>query len=107
MSAYTAQVFRDAGSRPVLVFSKGRKLYHAVVADATVRLETFETLRDLLPLDLKGDPYPAKRAASFWLNHDHREITPRAKLVLRGLVARKPRTTKPCAEQQQNLAANS
>ena len=50
-------------------------------------------------------------AASFWLNHDHREITPRAKLVLRGLGEHRRRgaqapyhktlrraTTKSCSE---------
>lgn len=80
----------DFGSVPYLVFAKGRKLYHAITADTMIRMTTLETLRGLRPLERKGKPYPPRRAASHWLNHDHREFaSARAKAVLRGLVARK------------------
>lgn len=91
MPKITPQVFRDANGRPLIVFAKGRTLYHAVKADDTIKLDTLETLRGLVPLEYKGQDYPPKRAASFWLNRSTREITKRAKAVLRGLVARQPR----------------
>lgn len=96
MATFHPQVFRyrdeDNAIRPALVFHKGRKLYHAVVAthDA-IKVATFETLRDLEPLQRRGEDYPPRRAASFWLNHDVRPVSKRALQVLRGLVARKPK----------------
>ena len=76
--------------RPVIVFRKGRKLYHAIAArDADVALVTFETLRGMRPLERAGEPYPPRKAASFWLNRDFRTVTKRAHQVLKGLVARK------------------
>ena len=80
---------RDGNGRPYIVFARGRALYHAVQAEDTIRLITLPNLRGLVPLERKGCPYPPKRAASFWLNHTDREITKRARQVLRGLVARK------------------
>jgi len=93
---FTPQVFnyRDDENvrRPALVFRKGRALYHAVVATATdIKLVTFPSLRGFSLAQYKGDEYAARRAASAWLNHDHRSITTRARAVLRGLVARRPR----------------
>lgn len=95
MPKFVPQLFRyrdeDNANRPALVFRKGRTLYHAVVAthDA-IKLETFATLRGLEPvLTRDGVEYAARRAASRWLNHDHRPIAKRALAVLRGLVARK------------------
>jgi len=86
----TPAVYFDANRRPLLVFSKGRVKYHAVaVEDRAITLTTLDTLRGLVEATRRGEPYPAKRAASFWLNHDHRPCTKRAKQVLRGLVARK------------------
>lgn len=83
-----------SGTRPVLVFAKGRTLYHAVEAgDSVIRLITLDSLRGLRPAELKGEPYPAKRAASRWLNHDWRSINARAEKILRGLVARRPKET--------------
>lgn len=76
-------------SEPCLVFAKGRKNFHAVAAQGRViHLVTFDTLEGLRPAERKGKPYPPRRAASFWLNHSSREITKRAKQVLRGLVKR-------------------
>ena len=84
-----AQVFRDANSRPLLVFAKGRTLYHAVIADdTTIKLTMLDSLRGLTPLTYREEDYPPKRAASFWLNHSVREITRPAKAILRNLVAR-------------------
>lgn len=87
---FIPQVLIDSNARPFIVFNKGRLLYKAVHADATqIKLVTIESLRDLRPLTLKGEPYPARKAASFYLNHDYREITKKARLVLKALVARK------------------
>ena len=83
------QVLADRNSRPLIVFAKGRTKYHAVAAmDKTITLVALDSLRGLAKLQRKGEPYSPKRAASFWLNHDHREVTKRAREVLRGLVRR-------------------
>ena len=79
-----------------LVFCKGRTLYHAIVARRNaITLETFPSLRgfDPLPVGLANCDgiYQPRKAASFWLNHDHRPIAKRARAVLRGIVARKPK----------------
>jgi hypothetical protein len=93
---YAAQVLVDANSQPYLVFAKGRTKFHAVTAkDRTIALVALPTLRDLRPLLRRGEPYPPKRCASFWLNHDHREVTKRTKQVLRGLVSRKSADASP------------
>jgi len=85
---YAPQVLLDGNNRPLIVFGRGRLLYSAVVAGDNIKLAKIDTLRGLRPAELKGDPYPVRRAASYYLNHTDREITPRAKLVLRGLVRR-------------------
>jgi hypothetical protein len=80
------------GSRPLIVFRKGRTKFHAVAARETdIALVTLDSLRGLRELTRHGEPYPAKRCASYWLNKDYRPIAKRAKAVLRGIVARKPR----------------
>ena len=87
---FIPQVLVDQGGRPLLVFRKGRTKYHAVVARSSdIALVTLDTLRGLREVQRRGEPYPARRCASFWLNRDHRPITKRAKQILRGLVARK------------------
>lgn len=92
MTQVTPQVFLDHNARPLLVFRKGRVKYHAVAArDTTIALVTLDTLRGLRPATRKGEDYPPRRAASFWLNHDCRHITKRARQVLRAMVARKER----------------
>ena len=84
------EVLIDGNATPYLVFAKGRVKYHAVVAgDRSITLVALDSLRGMRPLQRKGQPYPPRRAASFWLNRDHRTITKRARSVLRGLVARK------------------
>jgi len=85
---YQPQVLLDHNARPLIVFGKGRTLYSAVVADTTIKLVKLETLRGYRQATLKGEPYPVRRAASYYLNHTDRPITDRAKLVLRGLVRR-------------------
>lgn len=89
---YEAAVYLDHNAQPLIVFAKGRLKYHAIEAGNTVRLVTLDNLRGLRQPLYKGDVYPPRRAASFYLNHSVREITPRAKSILRALVARKPRT---------------
>lgn len=80
-------------SRPVLVFAKGRTKFHAITTTArAITLTTLNTLRGLAELQRGDEPYPPQRAASFWLNRDHREVTKRAREVLRGLVRRKAAT---------------
>ena len=99
---FIPQVFayrdEDNARRFALVFRRGRTLYHAIVATSdAIKLETFQTLRGMALAQYRGDDYAPKRAASRWLNHDHRPIANRARAILRGLVARKPRglTTAP------------
>ena len=93
MPPYPPQVLLDEHAHPLIVFAKGRTLYHAITArDRDIALLTLDTLRGLRPLLRQGLPYPPKRAASFWLNHAHRPPTKRAAAVLRGLVARKAAT---------------
>ena len=89
--SYTPQVLLDGNNRPLIVFGKGRLLYSAIVAGDNIKLTKLETLRGMRSAEFKGEPYPVQRAASFYLNHTDREITPRAKLVLRGLVRRQSR----------------
>jgi hypothetical protein len=87
------QVLIDPNGRPLILYARGRKKFHAVAANGKIRLVALDSLRGLRPLQRNGAPYPARRAASYWLNHDHREITARAKLVLRSLVARRTNGT--------------
>lgn len=90
--AFVPRVLLDQ-SRPMIVFRKGRTKYHAVAArDADIALVVLDSLRGLRDATRSdGTPYPIRKAASFWLNHDFRPVTRRATLVLRGIVARKPR----------------
>jgi hypothetical protein len=90
----TVVLVRDEENRstPMIVFARGRTKHHAVAArSADIALVTLDSMRYATPLLRNGAEYPPKRAASFWLNHDHRPVTKRARAVLRGLVARKPR----------------
>jgi hypothetical protein len=91
VNQFSPIVMMDRQSVPFLVFARGRKNYHAIKADTMIRIASIETLRGLAPVLRKGEPYPPRRAASYWLNHDHRTITGRAMRVLRGLVSRKKR----------------
>lgn len=95
MSDFQPQVLIDNQARPLIVFRKGRVKYHAVAArDSDIALIELGTLRGFRPLERNGEPYSPKRAASRWLNHDHRAITKRAERVLRALVARKGKEPK-------------
>lgn len=87
---FIPQVLVDGNARPLIVFAEGRTKYYAVAArDADIALVALDTLRGFRALERRGEPYAARRAASFWLNHDFRPLTRRARQVLRGLVARK------------------
>jgi len=88
---FVPQVLRDANARPFIVFNKGRTLWNAVEVNDKIKLVKLDSLRDLQPMLLKGEPYPPRKAASFYLNRDHREITKRAKAILKALVCRQPR----------------
>lgn len=110
MKPFTPIVMRrrddEQQHRPIIVFQKGRVLYHAVAADDTIKLITLDSLRNCVEmLRPDGATYPPKRAASYWLNHSGRSITKRAKAVLRGLVSRVPKATitKPAAVQEENF----
>jgi len=85
---FTPQVLRDANGRPYIVFGKGRILWHAIKVDSNIALAKLDTIRGMPEILYKGAPYPVRKAASFYLNHDHREITPRAKAILKALVRR-------------------
>jgi len=88
--AFKPQVLVDGNGRPILVFSKGRTKFHAVAArDRDIAVVALDTLRGLRELTRRGDPYPPRRAASFWLNHDFRPPTKRARAILRRLVTRR------------------
>lgn len=90
MKTFPPKVYIDHNARPLIVFARGRKLYHAVTArDSDITIASLDSLRYLRPLTRKGVEYPARRAASFWLNRDFRIVTKRARQVLKGLVARK------------------
>jgi len=90
MNAYTPQVMIDNNAAPVIVFRRARSKFHAVAARwHDIALVHFDSTSGLRPLLRRGEPYPVRRAASFWLNHDFRPVTRRAKQVLRGLVARR------------------
>ena len=88
MATFTPAVFLDRSRRPLIVVRHGRTKYHAVAANGSIKLVALDTLRDLTPALLRGEPYPPKRAASYWLNHSSRAMSPRARAILRGLVAR-------------------
>jgi hypothetical protein len=87
---YEPVVLADEHRRPMIVFAKGRVKYHAVAAlPNAIALVALDSLRGLVEVKRKGEPYPARRAASYWLNRDFRPITKRAKSVLKTLVSRK------------------
>ena len=88
MNAFPTAVYLDHNAQPLIVFSKGRTKFHAVAANGTISLVTLDTLRGLREATYRGDAYPPRRAASFWLNHGQRPITKRAENVLRALVSR-------------------
>ncbi len=85
-------VLFDASRRPHIVFARGRLKYRALAADQRhrIRLVALDSLRGLVSATLpNGEPYSVRRTASFWLNHSGRKITPRARAVLRRMVARR------------------
>jgi hypothetical protein len=60
-----------------------------VADDSVIKVVALESLSGLVELQLRGAPYPPRKAASFWLNHDHRPVAKRAKMVLRSFTQRK------------------
>lgn len=92
---YHPVVYLDHNAQPLLVFARAPRSgkYHAVQADNTIRLVQLDTLRGLREAQYHGEAYTPRRCASYWLNHSQREITKRAKFVLRALVKRKQEQT--------------
>lgn len=60
MKTFTPQVLVDGNGRPLIVFAKGRMLYHAIAARHTdITIVTLQTLRGLRELQRNGEPVPA------------------------------------------------
>lgn len=88
-SPFVPRVLIDHEGHPLIIFGQGRLFFTAIATDTNIRLVQLDTLRGLRPAIYHGEPYAVRKAASFYLNHTGREITKRARAVLRGLVARK------------------
>ena len=89
MKRYGPEVLLDGENRPLIVFARGHTLFHAVAARETdIALVTLPDLRGLRFAVRREAEYSARRAASYWLRHGWRPIAPRARAVLRGLIAR-------------------
>ena len=66
MKRYGPEVLLDGENRPLIVFARGRTLYHAVAARETdIALVTLADLRGLRSAMRREDDYQAKRAASY------------------------------------------
>ena len=77
-------VLLGAGGRTCIAFSAGRKYLHAVCMDQPIGLVALPLEHDLVPLHLKGQPYPVRRAARIYLRSQIAK-TGRAKRILRQL----------------------
>ena len=91
MKNFQPVILLDYNTRPYLVYAKGRIHYRAVSAanEALIKLVKLDDIRFMRQAMYKGQPYPPKRAASFWLNHATRPISDGAKVVLKHFVQRK------------------
>lgn len=72
------------GGHTAIVFAAGRKWLHAVAMDHPIGIVTLPLLNDFDELQLKGKPYPVRRAARTYLRSPITK-TDRAKRVLRAL----------------------
>ena len=78
-------VLRGAGGRTFIAFSGGRKWLQAVAMREPIRVVSLPLEHGLKPLELKGKPYPVRRAARMYLRSQVTK-TERARRVLRALV---------------------
>ena len=82
----TLQVLQDSGRHSYIVFSTGRKYFHAVALGSVIVCTKLPVGQaDLEPTTLKGQPYPPKRAARIFLKSPLPK-TDKAKSVLRSIV---------------------
>jgi len=72
------------GGHTAIVFAGGRKWLHAVAMDQPIGIVTLPIANDFDTLELKGKPYPVRRAARIYLRSPIVK-TERAKRVLRAL----------------------
>lgn len=64
----SAQVLVQHGGRSMIVFQRGRKWLHAVAMDTPIAVVKIAAdTRGLTEAQLKGKPYPVKRAARIYL----------------------------------------
>jgi hypothetical protein len=80
-------VLLGAGGRSCIAFAAGRKYLHVVAMGEPISLAAFPLEHHLDPAQLKGEPYPVRRAARIYLRSQIAK-TDRAKRVLRALVKR-------------------
>lgn len=77
-------VVLGAGGRSAIAFAAGRKYLHVVKMGEPITIDSLPLDAALDPAQLKGKPYPVRRAARIYLR-SHIEKTDRAKRVLRAL----------------------
>lgn len=78
-------VLRGQGGRTLIAFAAGRKWLKAVAMGEPIALVELPLEHGLAPLELKGKPYPVRRAARRFLRSEL-DKTDKAKRVLRALV---------------------
>jgi hypothetical protein len=71
-------------SRSCIAFAAGRKYLHVVTMGEPIGIDSLPLEAALDPAQLKGKPYPVRRAARIYLR-SHIEKTDRAKRILRAL----------------------
>jgi hypothetical protein len=74
------------GSRTCIAFHAGRKYLHVVRMDTPIAVDQLPLERAPTPLQLKGKPYPVRRAARAYLRSEIAK-TDRARQILRKLAA--------------------
>jgi hypothetical protein len=77
-------VLLGAGGRSVIAFQAGRKYLHAVRMDEPIAVVAIPLSSALRAAQLKGKPYPVRRAARLYLESEIAK-TGRARRVLRAL----------------------
>lgn len=77
-------VLLAGGGRSCIAFAAGRKYIHAVAMGEPIGLVSLPLTGRLDPAQLKGKPYPVRRAARIYLKSQITK-TDRAKRILRAL----------------------
>jgi len=83
-----AELYRDANSKAVLLFKRGRTKLHCLMIAPPVRVVKMEKAeeRGFTPLLRRGEPYPLRRAVrQFRKAGATLGITAKAREVLRGI----------------------